>query len=385
MKRVIWLPLLLLLISSCGVLRSAKQLNQRYFIAKELAEIESDLNLSDPSFITPKILYLTDLTGKHTQRLQLLQSLAPENSEDAISIAMLLEDGNQLIKLCNDPVMRANGWLLLGNWVEAKRLMSLQENPDPATLAMIYVAESDTLMATEVLNKILNTSDSPHRIPAARMMLELDPTHRPSLELLMRESLSGWERFLAQIIIKDLSGEFLEINSEDPKEQAVAKFLSARRSHESEDLKASAELLLQQADTPLRTKMLSSLRPWLIKAYLFPQALDVHRALPQSDQSQYPYFLLDQYAAQIEVLARYEAPDSQSLSAIQTYYKALEGSSFRSLWGNVSNVDNWAMERSFALTSDMESHSSAKPSEELYQQIRADLEALFGAIELENE
>lgn len=381
MKRLLWLLILTFSLSSCGIFRSAKQLNLRHFIASELAQIESELRLSDPSFLPQRTLYLTDQGGKHSDRLRYLQELSEAGSEESIRIALLLGDAHQLFKLTKDSTILANAWLLLGNWVEAKRMLNLQESPDIGTLGMVYLAEGDTLKAIETLSEILQEPKLEQGIRAARAILQLEPTHRPSLQYLARYALSSWERFLAQSFLDDLNGKSLVSTSQMPREHALIAYLSARKSMESSQLKEATHLILEQPDTRLRAMILTDLRTRLVEAFLLPEALLAHRALPAEQQSLSPYHLLTEYAYQIEILRAFEAPEvSSATHQVSTSSNVVEGG-FRAVWGNVANVDNWVMECNTRRSGDGEAGFVARPSRELYEQVRKELVEIFEALE----
>lgn len=355
-----FLALLLLpcLLASCSLLNRAKSYNQHYFLKQEVAKIEAQLLASSPTLRPPKTLYLYDEKGVYQQQLTDLLHSLPANDPLTQRVAQLLGDGLALLERATDTLQMINAHLLMENPTEASRLLALWSNPDPASQAVIALAQGDTLNTIHHLEKLLKQPKSPLAYRAARLWHHLDASAQTPLQYLSRKSPSPWERFTATV---DLGNNPTGNTAE---EQAYITYRSALQQSDTLHLQKATEQLLQLPESEWQTAALLALRPLLYQQEQWVATLALQQALPAEYQTDYPYLLLTEYQREIKLLQLYRQPSPTSTSNAPTTATPTTPAdgSFRSKWGNVDNVDNWAMQQSTSFPS----HSS-KPTFEQYQ------------------
>lgn len=359
-----FLALLLLpcLLASCSLLNRAKNYNQHYFLKQEVAEIEAKLLASPPSLRPPKTLYLYDEKGIYQQPLTDLLHRLPTNDPLTQRVAQLLGDGLALLEGATDTLQLINAHLLMDNPTEASRLLALWSNPDPASQAVIALVQGDTLTTIHHLEELLKQPKSPLAYRAARLWHHLDASAQAPLQYLSRKSPSQWERFTATV---DLGNNPTGNTTE---EQAYITYRSALQQPDTLHLQKATEQLLQLPESEWQTAALLTLRHLLYQREQWVTALALQQALPAESQADYPYLLLTEYQQEIKLLQLYQQPTPTPTSNAPTTATPITPAdgSFRSKWGNVANVDNWAMQQSTSFH-----HPSAtlpfKPTFEQYQ------------------
>lgn len=359
-----FLSLLLLpcLLAGCSLLNRAKNYNQHYFLKQEVAEIEAKLLASPPSLRPPKTLYLYDEKGIYQQQLTDLLHRLPTNDPLSQRVVQLLGDGLALLERATDTLQLINAHLLMDNPTEASRLLALWSNPDPASQAITALAQGDTLTTIHHLEELLKQPKSPLAYRAARLWHLLDASAHTPLQYLSRKSPSPWERFTATI---DLDNNPTGNTAE---EQAYITYRSALQQPDTLHLQKATEQLLQLPESEWQTAALLTLRHLLYQQEQWVTALALQQALPAEYQADYPYLLLTEYQQEIKLLQSYQQPSPTSTSNAPTTATPTTPAdgSFRSKWGNVANVDNWAMQQSTSFR-----HPSAtlpfKPTFEQYQ------------------
>lgn len=346
------------LLAGCSLLNRAKSYNQHYFLKQEVAEIEAKLLASPPSLRSPKTLYLYDEKGIYQQQLTDLLHRLPPNDPLSQRVVQLLGDGLALLERATDTLQLINAHLLMENPTEAGRLLALWSNPDPASQAIIALAQGDTLTTIHHLEELLKQPKSPLAYRAARLWHHLDASAQAPLHYLSRKSPSPWERFTATV---ELGGNPTGNTAE---EQAYITYRSAMQRPDTLHLQKATEQLLQLPESEWQTAALLTLRPLLYQQAQWVEALALQQALPAEYQTDYPYLLLTEYQQEIKLLQLYQQPTPTSTSNAPTTATPTTPAdgSFRSKWGNVANVDNWAMQQSTSFPS----HSS-KPTFEQYQ------------------
>lgn len=372
LKKLILLAFLPLLMS-CSILKKAERVNAKHFVKQELEKIIDDLETAEPTGVPMKSLYLVDLAGKYETTLASLSKQATDGSEEALLIAQLRGDGESLIKWSKDKHVVAQGHLLMGNWVEAKR-MTLN---DPATDAMIYLASGDTLRAIQSLEFLIVQTDVDRmiRLNGARQLCEIVPDSYLGLNQIMKLTANPWEQFTSNTLLDFHAGREMRYDPKDARQELFVKFLEAKRSGNTDALKDATRLMRDRGER--LEKPLRELRSELLKHQLYPEALEIHKLLPTPAQREYPYSLLEEYAYEISLLQSYEQPQQgEALPSTSVVSKRDKGTSFRSLWGDVRNVDNWAMEYSSTLAS-AGARQTIKLSTEDYNALREQLQFLI--------
>lgn len=361
-----FLALLLLpcLLAGCSLLNRAKSYNQHYFLKQQVAEIEAQLLASPPTLRPPKTLYLYDEKGTYLQQLSDLLHRLPTNDPLSQRVAQLLGDGLALLEGATDTLQQINAHLLMDNPTEASRLLTLWSNPDPASQAVIALAQGDTLTTIHHLEELLKQPKSPLAYRAARLWHHLDASAQTPLHYLSRKSPSPWERFTASV---DLGNNPTANTAE---EQAYTTYRSALQQPDTLHLQKATEQLLQLPESEWQTAALLTLRPLLYQQEQWVTALALQQALPAEHQADYPYLLLTEYQQEIKLLQSYRqssaSPTPTSNAPTTATPTTPADGSFRSKWGNVANVDNWVMQQSTSFR-----HPSAtlpfKPTFEQYQ------------------
>ena len=339
-----FLALLLLpcLLAGCSLLNRAKSYNQHYFLKQEVAEIEAKLLASPPSLRPPKTLYLYDEKGIYQQQLTDLLHRLPPNDPLSQRVVQLLGDGLALLEGATDTLQLINAHLLMENPTEAGRLLALWSNPDPASQAITALAQGDTLTTIHHLEELLKQPKSPLTYRAARLWHLLDASAQAPLQYLSRKSPSPWERFTATV---ELGGSPTGNTAE---EQAYISYRTAMQQPDTLHLQKATEQLLQLPESEWQTAALLTLRPLLYQREQWVTALALQQALPAEYQADYPYLLLTEYQQEIKLLQSYRQFSTTSTSNAPTTATPTTPAdgSFRSKWGNVANVDNWAMQQS---------------------------------------
>ena len=357
-----FLALLLLpcLLVGCSLLNRAKSYNQHYFLKQEVAEIEAKLLASPPSLRPPKTLYLYDEKGIYQQQLTDLLHRLPTNDPLTQRVAQLLGDGLALLERATDTLQLINAHLLMDNPTEASRLLALWSDPDPASQAITALAQGDTLTTIHHLEELLKQPKSPLAYRAARLWHHLDASAQAPLHYLSRKSSSPWERFTATV---ELGGSPTGNTAE---EQAYISYRTAMQRPDTLHLQKATEQLLQLPESEWQTAALLALRPLLYQQEQWVTALALQQALPAEYQADYPYLLLTEYQQEIKLLQSYQQPTPTSNAPTTATPTTPADGSFRSKWGNVANVDNWAMQQSTSFR-----HPSStlpfKPTFEQYQ------------------
>lgn len=357
-----FLALLLLpcLLVGCSLLNRAKSYNQHYFLKQEVAEIEAQLLASSPTLRPPKTLYLYDEKGTYQQQLTDLLHRLPPNNPLSLRVAQLLGDGLALLERATDTLQLINAHLLMDNPTEASRLLALWSDPDPASQAITALAQGDTLTTIHHLEELLKQPKSPLAYRAARLWHHLDASAQAPLHYLSRKSSSPWERFTATV---ELGGSPTGNTAE---EQAYISYRTAMQRPDTLHLQKATEQLLQLPESEWQTAALLALRPLLYQQEQWVTALALQQALPAEYQADYPYLLLTEYQQEIKLLQSYQQPTPTSNAPTTATPTTPADGSFRSKWGNVANVDNWAMQQSTSFH-----HPSAtlpfKPTFEQYQ------------------
>ena len=363
-KAFLSLLLLTCLLAGCSLLNRAKNYNQHYFLKQEVAEIEAKLLASPPSLRPPKTLYLYDEKGIYQQQLTDLLHRLPTNDPLTQRVAQLLGDGLALLEGATDTLQLINAHLLMDNPTEASRLLALWSDPDPASQAITALAQGDTLTTIHHLEELLKHPKSPRAYRAARLWHHLDASAQAPLHYLSRKSSSQWERFTATI---DLGNNPTGNTTE---EQAYITYRSALQQPDTLHLQKATEQLLQLPESEWQTAALLTLRPLLYQQEQWVATLALQQALPTEYQADYPYLLLTEYQQEIKLLQSYLQSSASSTPTSNAPTTATPTTptdgSFRSKWGNVANVDNWAMQQSTSFR-----HPSStlpfKPTFEQYQ------------------
>lgn len=366
----------LLLMSSCGALKKTHQVNAQHYVKVELEKIIDDLETAEPTGLPMKSLYLVDLAHKHAEVLSQLDEKATKGSAEHLLIAQLRGDGESLIKWSKDEKLVAQGHLMMGNWVEAKR-MNLQ---DPATDAMIFLAEGDTLQAINALQHLITDKSVTRmiRLNGARQLCELVPDHYTGLNQIMMLTANPWEQFMANTLLDFQARREMRYDKNDRRQEIFVKSLEAKRMGDKKHLRdVGRSIMRERGGIPMDERTIKSLRQNFLEHELYPEALEMHSALPQEAQREYPYSLLNEYSTEIAALRSYEQGDEASTPNMGiAVCKTSEGGTFRSKWGSVRNVDNWAMVYSSDLSNGYHvSHQklTLEQYESLRQQLRAQI------------
>lgn len=371
------LVLLLLLCSSCGLLQRAREYNAEYDAEHTLRQIERSLEAEPPSGEAIRTLYMIDEEGKYrAELLQLLPQL--KQRDDRVRVAfysgdpMLLQEtiGVQP-KTALDSLCLANHALRAGNWREAMRLSP----DDPATHAISLLMMGDTLQAVSELWMILQAEERLHpryvRLQAGRKLLEVTAEIDASLfATVAKVAIDLWERFVMRALAGDTS----------PTNDRERAFVLCLKSQSDSTLlrDAARAYLATSAKSFERKRVLLWLREALLSAGYYPEAEEVQLALPDDEQKSLPYLLLAEYHDEIDLLRRYERMEGEREEAPLLFSDYPKGS-FRQLWGNVPNVDNWAM-RYYAQPIGAVEPPLRRPSHEEYTATREELDRIFGVV-----
>lgn len=362
----------LLLFTSCSMLKRAEEINVRYYVNGELKRIWTELETAEPTGLSMKTLYLVDLAEAHKETLDKLARQVKEGSQEDLKIAQLRGDGERIVRWARDEKLLAQGYLLMGNWAEAKR-MRLN---DPATDAMIYLAEGDVLRAIEALEHLIVQEDEDRmiRLNGARLLQEMEPDSDLALKQIMMLTANAWEQFMANTLLDFYADREMTYNPRDKREEIFVKILEAKRSGNEDDLRNASRLLLKEHGKGyLGERMMRNLRQELLDHELYPEALRIHNVLPKKLRLEFPYSLLEEYADEIALLERYEHPEAEAPTPLfPNEHETNREETFRDRWGDVQNVDNWVMIHSTALST-IGSIPSQKPTSEQYQAIRSRL------------
>lgn len=363
-----WLVMgLWLLLGSCSFLHQAQLTNQRRYAQEELDRIIATLQAKEFNYQVPRTLYLSDDDGEHTEELGRLLNITSSQYTLATQIALLQGDGEALLRFTRDTVLLANAHLLMGNVAEAERLMHLFSGEDAPTEALIFIHNNRLEEAEQCLQATFTIhSDASVRLRAARLLTLISSK---GYEYLRDHSMSAWERFMASTRLGNRAYN-------TPVEGAYVAFVEAMAGEDSLAAKRAGRELLALSPSPWRDHALRELFPLLTRYQYWLEVYQIATALPIWDSSDLYLLNISAFEGDIDVLRRYEAPES--VSSLRDIKSAPREGSFRSLWGNVSNVDNWAMEQVnyFAKSSMV----SLRPSSEEYQAARARITLFFDTL-----
>lgn len=362
MRRLIPLLLLVLLLPSCNLLRQAKVINQRYYAGGELKWITEAIQAQEPTFAIPATLYLTDDHAKYSGELAQLLALTPSSDPLSAEIALLMGDGEALLARTSDTILLANAHLLMGNVYEAERLMRLSSKREPATEAMIHLRQGREDEGVALLEQVMKQGENRDvQLRAARVLSLLG---KGGTEYLSQHGATEWERFMAQTQLGNRTAT-------TPREQAYVKYTSALAQPDSLLTKEAACLLLSEPSAPWRQHALKQLLPHVVAYQHWVELYKMAQALPEMATTEPIYSQILQYEQEVELMARFEAPKDLPTNTLPSTPR--EGS-FRSRWGNVSNVDNWVMQRSSLLSSPS---LTARPTQEQYDTARQQIAHIF--------
>lgn len=349
---------------SCTLLRRSQSINKQYHIKQELQSIRAELSKASPSLQTPKILYLYDEKGVYQEPLTALLKLLPTDDPISVEVALMMGDGEELLKRATDTLQMLNAHLLMGNSCEADRLLGLCQEPDKATLAMARLNSEDTVGCVALLEQLMREEERVVATRSARLWHLLEPKAKAPLEYLKSKSPSQWERFTA-------AAKLGEGRAETAEEQAYIATQKAIEKGDSIWLREAVQLLMTVGESEWHTEALVVLRPMLYRQQMWVEALMVQERLPQAHQSDYPYSLLKAYSQEIDLLQRYQMPAEQiatnTINTINTISSPTGDLSFRSKWGNVQNIDDWVMVETMGFQS--ERLTSSRPTEETYKRV----------------
>lgn len=351
MRRGCTVILLLLLLSSCSFLKSVERINQRQFVRMTLDRAKKDAATHVPdSLPLPLSLYPTiqSLDSDLEKAFEIAYSQAWRS--EAIEAAYLSRRHDIVLHYAEEESNEyLNSLLLIGHPAEAHRLLTRHSsNNNIATAAMTCLAEGDTVKAVPLLTSLLKDSSTGIRLSAARH-LSLTPSGRDiGLKTLSDISPNQSERLLSKQALRPLT---------TPAE-----------------IKAHSDAVLRLPPSWLREYELLRLRPLLVHAGLWVPLDDVHRALPTKYSTDYPYSMLSDFTREIAMLRAYEAPETPLVPTF--IQKENQGTSFRELYGNVQNVNNWAMTYSSG-TGPTTTDSTHKPTKAEYQKVINMLRDIF--------
>ncbi|MBR8784398.1 hypothetical protein IX308_000569 [Porphyromonas levii] len=354
MYRLLPFLAIILLLPGCQLLQQAKGINQRHYAAGELQRITQELQAQEPSFEVPSTLYLTDDYGKYTEELEKLLNITTTSQPMGAKIALLMGNGEALLRSTSDTILLANAHLLMGNIVEADRLMGLSATRDLATEAIIHIRQERMDEGIALLEKLIRQSaNADVQLRAARLMSLLG---KGGWDYLMRQSSSEWERFMAATRLGNRTAS-------TPREVAYVSYVSAMQQPDSLRTKEATQQLLAQPTAPWRQYALLQLIPNVIAEKLWIELYRVAKELPEMAKSYPIYYQVLEFEKEVELLARYEAPETPTQNTMPI---APREGSFRAVWGNVTNVDNWVMERSDRLSTPT---LTVRPTAEQYRHI----------------
>lgn len=364
MYRLLPFLAIILLLPGCQLLQQAKGINQRHYAAGELQRITQELQAQEPSFEVPSTLYLTDDYGKYTEELEKLLNITTTSQPMGAKIALLMGNGEALLHSTSDTILLANAHLLMGNIVEADRLMGLSATRDLATEAIIHIRQERMDEGIALLEKLIRQSaNADVQLRAARLMSLLG---KGGWDYLMRQSSSEWERFMAATRLGNRTAS-------TPREVAYVSYVSAMEQPDSLRTKKATQLLLAQPTAPWRQYALLQLIPNVIAEKLWIELYRVAKELPEMAKSYPIYYQVLEFEKEVELLARYEAPETPTQNTMPI---APREGSFRAVWGNVTNVDNWVMERSDRLsTPTLKARPTAEQYRHIYQLISRTLQS----------
>lgn len=344
-----------LLLSGCQLLKQGKEINQRYYAEGELKRITRALEIEEPSLKIPSTLYLYDESGKYTEELSSLLAISKVSDPIGAKIALLAGDGEKLLARSSDTLLLINAHLLMGNVFEAERLMQLSDKKDLATEAIIHLRQGREEEATVLLNQVLGQySDEVIKLRAARLLSVLE---RGGWEYLRANSPSEWERFMASVQLGNRSGQ-------TPRERAYIQYISTLEHPDSLQAYEAAQGLLAEPTAPWRQHALLHIIPLIIKYEHWVMLFKIAEQCPEMSKDYPIEYQILQLSREIELMARFEAPEEASTSILPTM--SSEGS-FRTQWGTVANVDNWVMARSNLLSNPV---FTARPTPEQYESAR---------------
>lgn len=356
MRHLFSLLLLVFLLPGCRLLQQAKEINQKHYAEVELKRITEALQAQEPTFQIPATLYLIDDSGKYREELEKLHSIISVSHPLSTKIALIMGDGEGLLGRTSDTILLSNAHLLMGNVFEAERLMRLSSRRDAATEAMIHLRQGREDEASVLLEWVIEYEENTNlRLRAARVLSLLG---KGGWDYLSRYSPSEWERYMADA---QLSRNHTPTT---PREIAYSKYISALESPDSLPIKEAAQLLLSEPRAPWRQYALGNLLPYVVEQKHWVELYKIAQESPELAVAQPICYQILQFEKEVELMARYETPEQSSMNIVPTIPR--EGS-FRSVWGNVSNSDNWAMER-YSLQS--VGTPSARPTAEQYELAR---------------
>lgn len=352
MRPLFPLILLVFFLPSCSLLQQAKKVNQRYYAEGEVKKIAQALQEQEPTYRVPATLYLTDDYGKYNPELKELLSITPVSEPLGAHIALLMGDGEALLARTSDTILLVNAHLLMGNVFEAERLMKLSAKKDIATEAIIHIRQERVGEGADLLKELLEQGeDREVKLRAARLLSLLG---KGGWEYLSQQSPSEWERFMASTRLGSRTAT-------TPREEAYVKLVSVLEQPHSLGTKEVARLLLSEPLASWRHHALREILPLVIEYKHWVELYSIAQEIPEM-ATLYPiHYQILQFRREVELMARFEAPEVTTVASAPS--SSREGS-FRSLWGNVTNIDNWVMQRSSLLSTPA---LTTRPTPEEYQ------------------
>lgn len=344
--------LLLLLLSSCSLLQSIEQTNQRRYVHSALDLARRDIAAHVPDSL-PLPPTLCPIALHPLPELDRAYDIAYGQGwrDEVIEIAFATQRVDVVLHFARENSSEyLNSLLLIGHAAEALRLIQDQHLDAPSSTALAHLLLGDTATATRELKALSIHADSPIRLRACRQLSLLPSGREEGLRGIVHLSPSYEERNLAASALGEL--------------------------HSLSTLTAHAHLVLSSSPSWLREYELLRLRPLLLQQNLWPLLYDVHHALPPKYHSTYPYSMLTDYAHEIALLRAYEQPETlpQATGTIQE----TSAGSFRELYGNVRNVNNWAMTYHSSETALKDRPNITKrPSKEEYNKVLTTLGDIF--------
>ena len=328
--------LLVLVLSSCGFLKQVKQTNERLFVKSTIAEArrQSDLEVPD-SLPLPFSLYPT--LQRPSPSLEHAFEIAYRNGwrDESIQSAYLSHRYDVVLHLAEETSTEyLNSLLLIGHPSEAERLLEKHSLNLPTVSSMICLAKGDTIAAVDLLKSLLKSDDKAIRLGAARHLVVLN--HPEALKIVEKEK-----------PVKD----------------------------EDQSIKSYTKNIIKAAPSWLRELELVRLRHRLVQDEQWSLLADVQQALPKRQANTYPYLLLESYSNEVAIIKAYEQKDDTSIAIMAP--KETQGNNFREVYGNVSNVNNWAMTYSSGLGAGRATMSGRIPTKNEYHNALKTLKDIF--------
>lgn len=346
-----YFALLLLSLSSCTLLRSIEQTNRLRFVQTTLRDVSRKITTEAPGTLPLSATLYPTAYSDHPELDRAYDlSMAQGWKEETISAAFLSQRYEVVLLYGEESSTEyLNSLLCIGNYPEAERLLRVHHITDPATSIMIHLLAGDTARAIEGLKSLADHAPIGIRLNAYRQLTMIPESYREGLTGLEHSATDTGERTLAHTAIHTGSS---------PRDHA-----------------AYTQQLITLPPSWLREYEMLRMRSILLSEKQWTLLYDLHHALPSKYLDDYPYNLLDDYAKEIAILRAYETIDNAEKTIPTSENKS--GHTFREVYGNVGNIDNWAMVYSSGIRHHEHQGVTRKPTKEEYNKVNTILGQIF--------